>query len=187
MTEESIFVKDEMVEEMDAAIHHYEFELHKIKAGKASPAMLEGVMVDYYGAHTPIDQVSNINTPDPKSILIQPWDRTMLHAIEKAIINANLGFTPTNTGEALRISLPPLTEERRRELVKKAKTEAEAAKVALRNVRRHANEAAKKLEKDGVAEDEIKDLEKEIQIITDKYITKVDKILESKEKDIMQV
>jgi ribosome recycling factor len=187
MTEESNFLIEETIEGMDNAIQHYEFELHKIKAGKATPAMLEGVKVEYYGAFTPIDQMSNINTPDAKQIVIQPWDRTALHAIEKAIINANLGFTPSNNGEVLRITLPPLTEERRKEMVKKAKAEAEAAKVALRNVRRHANESAKKLEKDGVAEDEIKDLEKEIQTITDSYITKIDKILETKEKGIMQV
>jgi len=187
MTEESNFVIEETTESMDHAIQHYEFELHKIKAGKATPAMLEGVKVDYYGAHTPIDQMSNINTPDAKSIVIQPWDRTTLHAIEKAIINANLGFTPSNNGEVLRINLPPLTEERRRELVKKARAEGEAAKVALRNIRRHANEAAKKLEKDGIAEDEIKDLVEEIQNLTDNYITKVDKIFDHKEKDIMQV
>lgn len=187
MTEESNFVVEETIESMDTAIHHYEFELHKIKAGKATPAMLEGVKVEYYGAHTPIDQMSNINTPDAKSIVIQPWDKTTLHAIEKAIINANLGFAPSNNGEVLRISLPPLTEERRRELVKKAKAEGEAAKVALRNIRRHANESAKKLEKEGIAEDEIKELEKEIQALTDNYILKVDRIFDHKEKDIMQV
>ena len=187
MTEESNFVIEETIEGMDNAIHHYEFELHKIKAGKATPAMLEGVKVDYYGAHTPIDQMSNINTPDAKSIVIQPWDRTTLHAIEKAIINANLGFTPSNNGEVLRINLPPLTEERRRELVKKAKAEGEAAKVALRNVRRHANESAKKLEKDGIAEDEIKDLEKEIQTLTDKFIAEIDAMGKHKETELLQI
>lgn len=187
MTEESNFVIEETIEDMDGAIQHYEFELHKIKAGKATPAMLEGVFVEYYGARTPLDQMANINTPDPKQIIIQPWDKTTLQAIEKAIINANLGFAPSNNGEVLRINLPPLTEERRREMAKKAKAEGEAAKVALRNVRRHANESAKKLEKDGIGEDEIKDLEIEIQTLTDGYIKKVDKIYETKEKDIMQV
>ena len=187
MTDESDFVIEETIEDMDSAIQHYEFELHKIKAGKATPAMLEGVFVEYYGARTPLDQMANINTPDPKQIIIQPWDKTTLQAIEKAVINANLGFAPSNNGEVLRINLPPLTEERRREMAKKAKGEGEAAKVALRNARRHANESAKKLEKDGIGEDEIKDLEREIQTLTDSYITKVDKIYEAKEKDIMQV
>lgn len=187
MTEESNFVIEETTESMDSAIHHFEFELHKIKAGKASPQMLEGVKVEYYGANTPIDQMSNISTPDARQIVIQPWDRSTLHSIEKAIINANLGFTPSNTGDVLRINLPPLTEERRKEMVKKARAEAEAAKVAIRNIRRNANESARKLEKEGIAEDEIKDLEKEIQILTDQYIVKTDKIFDAKEKDILHV
>ncbi len=187
MTEESNFVIEETTESMDSAIHHFEFELHKIKAGKASPQMLEGVKVEYYGANTPIDQMSNISTPDARQIVIQPWDRSTLHSIEKAIINANLGFTPSNTGDVIRINLPPLTEERRREMVKKAKAETEAAKVAIRNIRRNANESARKLEKDGIAEDEIKELEKDIQVLTDQYIVKADKIFDAKEKDILHV
>jgi len=169
------------------AIEHFEKELSKIRASKASPQMLQGLMVDYYGSPTPVDQVSSINTPDPKTISIQPWEKTMLKEIERAILAANLGFTPQNTGEIIRINVPPLTEERRKELVKKAKEEAEKAKVAVRNIRRDANEEAKKLEKDGLSEDLRKDLEKEIQDLTNKFIEKIDQILGVKEKDILTV
>lgn len=187
MTEESKFILEAMNESMMNALQHLEKEFHKYRTGKASPQMLEGVKVDYYGTMTPIEQVSNINTPDARLIVVQPWEKSMLSPLAKAILDANLGFNPQNNGEVLRIAVPPLTEERRRELVKKAKNEAENAKVSVRNMRRSAVEDAKKLEKEGVPEDEIKVLEKEIQNVTDLYISKIDKVLESKEKDIMTV
>ena len=136
MNEEVRFILDETEESMQGAISHLEREFHKIRAGKASPAMLEGVRVDYYGTMSPIDQISNINTPDPRQIIVQPWEKNMLGPIEKAILAANLGFNPQNNGEVLRIAVPPLTEERRKDLVKKAKTEVENAKVTVRNLRR---------------------------------------------------
>ncbi len=187
MNEEVRFILDETEESMQGAISHLEREFHKIRAGKASPAMLEGVRVDYYGTMSPIDQISNINTPDPRQIIVQPWEKNMLGPIEKAILAANLGFNPQNNGEVLRIAVPPLTEERRKDLVKKAKAEVENAKVTVRNLRRSAIDAGKKLEKEGVPEDEIKQLEKEIQLLTDKYSASVDKLFELKEKDIMTV
>jgi ribosome recycling factor len=187
MNDESQFVLDEAEESMQNALKHFERELHKIRAGKANPQMLESVKVDYYGVITPVDQVANINTPDPRQIIVQPWDKSMLAVIEKAIQAANLGFNPQNNGEILRILVPPLTEERRRDLVKIAKNEAENARVSIRNIRRSANESAKKLEKEGVPEDEVKILEKEIQNLTDKNIKKVDELMETKEKDIMTV
>lgn len=187
MNEEVTFVIDEAEEGMTNALAHLEKEFQKIRAGKASPSMLEGVRIDYYGSMTPIEQVSNINTPDPRQIIVQPWEKAMLVPIEKAILAANLGFNPMNNGEVLRIAVPPLTEERRRDLVKKAKIEVENAKVTIRNIRRAAIDSGKKLEKDGIPEDEIKQLEKEIQNITDKNIAKVDKLFEAKEKDIMTV
>jgi ribosome recycling factor len=187
MNEEVTFVVEEAEEGMKNALTHLDREFQKIRAGKASPAMLEGVRVDYYGSMTPIDQVSNINTPDPRQIIVQPWEKAMLVPIEKAILAANLGFNPQNNGEVLRIMVPPLTEERRRDLVKKAKTEVENAKVTVRNIRRSAMDSGKKLEKEGIPEDEIKTLEKEIQNLTDTFISKIDKMFEAKEKDIMTV
>jgi ribosome recycling factor len=187
MHEEAQFCLDETTESMQVAITHLEKEFQKIRTGKASPQMLEGIRIDYYGTMTPLDQLSNINTPDPKQIIVQPWDKSVLPLIEKAIMVANLGFNPKNEGEVLRIIVPPLTEERRRDLVKKAKTEAENAKVAIRNIRRTSNETAKKLEKQGVPEDDIKKLEHDIQNQTDIYVSKADKLLEAKEKDIMTV
>lgn len=187
MNEETQFVLDEAEESMQNALKHLERELHKIRAGKANPQMLESVKVDYYGVITPIDQVSNINTPDPRQIIVQPWEKSMLPVIEKAIQAANLGFNPQNNGEILRILVPALTEERRRDLVKIAKTESENAKVSMRNIRRSANESAKKLEKEGTPEDEVKTLEKEIQNLTDRFVEKIDQMIEEKEKDIMTV
>lgn len=187
MTEESLFVLESARETMGHSIEHLERELAKIRAGKANPAMLRGVVVEYYGAHVPIEQTANINTPDPRQIIVQPFDRSSIHAIEKAIMAANLGFNPTNEGELLRINVPPLTEERRRDLVKRAKVEIEEAKVSVRNARRQANEEAKKLEKDGVPEDEVKKLVEKIQVLTDQFIMKIDKLFEIKEKDIMTV
>jgi len=187
MTEEAKFIIEEISESMQHAVTHLEKEFHKFRTGKASPQMLEGVKVDYYGNPTSVDKIANINTPDARSIVVQPWEKSMLNPLAKAILDANLGFNPQNNGEVLRISVPPLTEERRRDLVKKARAEAEIAKVSIRNIRRGAVEEAKKLEKDGVPEDDIKVLEKEIQHITDSFILQVDKTLDHKEKDIMTV
>ena len=187
MTEEAQFILEEAEEHMEKAILHLEHEFTKIRAGKASPQMLHGVKVDYYGVPTPIEQTSNINTPDARQIIIQPFDKSTIHEIEKAIINANLGFNPSNEGEIIRINVPPLTEERRLSLVKQAKHAAEESKVGIRNARHKANNEAKQLEKEGLAEDEVKRLTEEIQKLTDKYTKKVDELLEIKEKDIMTV
>jgi ribosome recycling factor len=187
MTEESLLCLEMAEENMQHALSHLDKEFAKIRAGKASPAMLDGVKVDNYGVLSPISQVSSINTPDARQITIQPWDKNMLSAIEKAIMAANLGFNPQNDGIIIRIPVPPLTEERRRELVKRARTESENSKVAIRNIRRNANEEAKALEKEGVSEDEVKLLQTKIQELTDAMITKVDKMIEAKEKDIMTV
>lgn len=187
MNEEAQMCLDEAREGMDNAISHLEKEFQKIRAGKASPQMLEGVKVDYYGVTTPIEQTANINTPDPRQIIVQPWDKSILGELEKAIRNANLGFNPKNEGEVLRISVPPLTEERRLELVKKAKVEAEDTRISIRNTRRSANDLAKSLEKDGLPEDEAKRLQEKIQELTDEFIKKVDEMLDAKEKDMMTV
>jgi ribosome recycling factor len=172
---------------MDKAIAHADNELNKIRAGKASPSMLDDVMVDYYGSPTPLSQVSSVNTPDARTIVVQPWEKSLLVAIEKAIKEANLGVNPQNDGVIIRINVPPLTEERRRELAKKAKGEAEAGKIAIRNIRKDANEKIKKLKTEGVSEDEIKVGEAEVQKLTDAYIIKVDQLSDAKEKDIMTV
>lgn len=187
MTDESQFVLDEASESMENTISHLEREFQKIRASKASPIMLHGVMVEYYGTVVPIEQTSNINTPDPRQIVVQPFDKNSIHAIEKAIMAANLGFNPTNEGEILRINVPPLTEERRRDLVKKSKLVSEDAKVGIRNIRRNANEDAKKLEKDGIPEDEVKLLIEKIQDLTNKYVKKIEDLSALKEKDILTV
>ena len=187
MHEEIEFTLEEAREGMHNAVIHLEKELQKVRAGKASPQMLEGVRIDYYGTLTPIDQTANISTPDARQIIVQPWDKSVLGLIEKAILAANLGFNPKNEGEILRIVVPSLTEDRRKDLVKKAKSETENAKISIRNIRRIANETAKKLKKDGIPEDEVDKLEEDIQKITDEHILKVDKILEGKEKDILTV
>ncbi len=172
---------------MKAAINHLEKELIHVRAGKASPAMLDGVMVDYYGSMTPLSQVANINTPDARTIAIQPWEKKMIPVIEKAILNANLGFNPDNNGEMIRINVPVLTEERRKGLVKQAQHEGEIAKVSVRTVRKEANESLKKLQKEGVAEDIVKDAEEEVQEMTNSYGVKIDNLVKAKEKDIMTI
>ena len=187
MTDESIFVLEESEERMQHSIEHLKHEFQKIRAGKANPSMLHGVLVEYYGTQTPLERTANINTPDAHSIVVQPFDKSTIHEIEKAIMNANLGFNPMNEGELIRINVPPLTEERRHDLVKKAKQVSEDAKIAIRNIRRSANDDAKKLEKDGLPEDESKRLSDEIQKLTDKYIDKVDEIFKRKEADIMTI
>ncbi len=178
----------EMAEEkMENAIKYLTDELSKLRAGKASPHMLDGVTVDYYGTVTPLDRVSNINTPDARTILVQPWEKSMLEPIEKAILHANLGFNPVNNGEVLRIVVPVLTEERRKVLVKQVKGEGENARVSIRNARREANDELKKLQKEGMPEDLEKSAQQEVQKLTDTYIEKVDKVLERKEEEIMTV
>ncbi len=187
MTEEIQFCKDEAKEGMDNALQHLEREFTKISAGKANPNMLDGIVVDLYGAKTPLNQTANINVPDPRSIVVQPWDKSILAEIEKEILAANLGVTPQNNGEIIRINIPALTEERRKELVKKAKEEAENCKISIRNVRRSANDDAKQLEKDGAPEDAIKRLSDEIQKLTDDFVKKTDDVFDAKEKDIMTI
>lgn len=172
---------------MEKAINHLEAELAKIRAGKASPTMIDGINVDYYGSPTPINQVANVTVLDAKTISIQPWEKNMLAPIEKSIMQANIGITPQNDGNQIRLYLPPLTEERRRELFKKASAEGEHSKIAIRNIRRDAIEAIKKLQKDGLSEDIAKDAEKDVQDVTDKFISLVDKHLAAKEKEMMSV
>lgn len=187
MQEEIELCLEDAEDNMKGAISHLEKEFQKIRAGKASPAMLEGVIVDYYGVPTPIAQTANINTPDPRQIIVQPWDKTLLPLIDKAIQAANLGFNPTNEGEVLRINVPPITEERRKNLVKQAKTEVEKCKVSIRNARRLANDFAKSLEKDGLPEDESKKLQDKVQELTNSYTVIVDKLIAIKEEDVMKV
>jgi ribosome recycling factor len=187
MTEESQLLLEETEDQMNKSVQHLEKELHKLRTGKATPQMLEGIKINYYGAMTPIEQTANITTPDARQIIVQPWDKSIISDIDKAIMAANLGLNPKNEGEVLRIIVPPLTEERRRDLVKKAKNEAENAKVSIRNIRRSSNDMAKDLEDEGVPEDEVKKLQDDIQKLTDRYIEMVEKIVSQKEKDIMTV
>jgi ribosome recycling factor len=172
---------------MKKAINHLEAELVKIRAGKANPQMLDGIVVDYYGSPMPINQVANISALDARTLSIQPWEKNMLQPIERAIIAANIGITPQNDGALIRLFLPPLTEERRKELVKKCQAEGEHSKVAIRNIRRDAIEHIKKLQKNGLSEDAAKDAETNVQGVTDKYISAVEKHLAAKEKEIMSV
>ena len=186
-SEELELVMDDAESQMKKAINHLEAELVKIRAGKATPSIVDGIMVDYYGAHMPINQVANINVLDARTLSIQPWEKNMLQPIERAIIAANIGINPQNDGNQIRLFLPPLTEERRKELVKKCQSEGEHSKVAIRNIRRDALEHIKKLQKNGLSEDIAKDTEANIQDITNKFISAVDKHLSSKEKEIMAV
>lgn len=187
MTEEINFVIDSAKESMDGSIAHLEKEFLNIRAGKASPQMLGGVFVDYYGTQTPLSQVANVNVPDARTITVTPWEKAMLHPIEKAIMIANLGFNPMNNGDNVIINVPPLTEERRRDLVKQAKAEAEDAKIGIRNARKDANTEIKKLEKEGTSEDICKGAEDDVQKLTDTYIKKIDDHLVNKEAEIMKV
>lgn len=187
MTEESKLILDDAKESMEKAIEHLIIAFKKIRAGKANPQMLLGVKAEFYGVLTPIEQMSNITTPDPRQIIVQPWDKNVLHVIEKAIMNANLGFNPQNDGLIIRINVPPLTEERRLDLVKNAKNETEHAKIGIRNVRRSANEMAKALKDEGVSEDEIKSLEIDIQEITNKFIAKAEALFVEKEEEIITI
>jgi ribosome recycling factor len=187
MSEDLKFVLESAKEGMDKAVSHLEGELLKIRAGKASPTILNDVSVDYYGAKTPLNQVANINTQDARTLIIQPYEKSLLTPIEKAIQLANLGLNPQNDGILIRIIVPPLTEERRKDLVKRAKAEGENARVGLRAARKEANEEIKKLQKDGLPEDEAKSSEEKVQKMTDEYGAKIDKHLETKEKEIMTV
>lgn len=174
-------------EKMDKALYHLEEELKTYRAGKANTSVFNNVTVDYYGTPTPIPQVASITTPDAKTMLIQPWDKKMIPAIEKAIMVANLGFTPQNNGEHVRINVPPLTEERRKELVKKVKTSGETAKISVRNARRDGVETLKKYQKDGLPEDVVKDGETALQKETDSFNKRIDEALAAKEREIMTV
>lgn len=187
MTDELELIRDEADERMEKSIRHLEYELSHLRAGRANPLLLDGINVDYYGTSTPLAQVSNINTPDAKSIIIQPWEKTMLGVIEKAILAANIGMTPMNNGEIIRINVPPLTEERRHQLVKQVRQEGETARISIRSSRKWFLDELKNLEKEGLPEDEEKNGQKIIQEITDRYIARVDKIIEVKEKEILTV
>ncbi|NNC70670.1 MAG: ribosome recycling factor [Flavobacteriaceae bacterium] len=184
MNEEIKFILDSAKEQMDHAVEHLKKEFIAIRAGKASPAMLKSVMVDYYGSQTPLSQVANINTPDAQTISVQPWEKSMLQEIEKSIMVANLGFNPMNNGESVIINVPPLTEERRRQLAKQAKAEAESDKVSVRNSRKDANNEIKQLD---VSEDMMANAETDVQELTDKYIKIIDDLYAKKEAEIMTV
>ncbi len=187
MSDELTTIIDHAEESMDKAISHLEVELVKVRAGKANPNLVDGIVVDYYGTPTPINQVGNISVLDARTLTIQPWEKNMLQPIERSIIAANIGINPQNDGNMIRLFMPPLTEERRRELVKRAQGEGEHSKVAIRSIRRDSMEHIKKLQKNGLSEDVCKDAEKQVQELTDKYIALVDKHLASKEKEIMTV
>lgn len=187
MIEELELIYDEFKSANSKSLNHLESDLIKIRAGKASPNMLQGVMVEYYGTMTPIQQVANVNTIDARTIVVQPWEKNLINEIAKGILNANLGLNPQNNGDQLLIAVPPLTEERRRDLAKRAKAEAENAKVAVRNNRKDALDMIKDLKKEGLSEDMEKDAEEEVQKITNTFIKQIDELLELKEKDIMTV
>ena len=184
MNEKLEFILRSAEDKMQSSLLHLENELLNIRAGKANPNMLKSVMVDYYGNPTAIGQLANINTPDPKSLIVQPWDKSILQEIEKGIINANLGFNPMNNGDTIIVSIPPLTEERRKELVKIVRTESENSKISIRNIRKDSNHEIKKTD---ISDDEKKNYEIDIQELTDNFITKIDSVLKVKEKEIMTV
>ena len=187
MHEEAQFILDYCKEKMETTIEHLEKELLHIRAGKSNPAMIDSVMVDYYGSMVPLNQVSNISTPDPRTIAVQPWEKKMIPVIEKAIMAANLGFNPDNNGEIIRINIPPLTEERRKNLVKQANKEGENAKMSIHAARKVSNENLKKLLKSGLPEDMEKDAEQIVQKYTDEFVKKIDILVAAKEKDIMTI
>ncbi|MCA1747689.1 MAG: ribosome recycling factor [Bacteroidales bacterium] len=187
MTEDVQLVFEMTRERMEKALEHLDTELNRIRAGKANIHILDGIMVDYYGVMTPLNQVSNISTPDAKTIAIQPWEKNMIDKIERAIQQANIGITPMNNGELIRLGIPTLTEERRVSLVKQVKNEGENARISIRNARRDANEEYKQMQKDGLSEDDVKRAEDNIQEITKEFSEKVDTIIEAKEEDIMTI
>lgn len=178
---------DAASDKMQKALNHLDEELSNVRAGKASVNVLNGVMVDYYGSLVPVPQVASVTVPDARTVLIQPWEKNLIGALEKAIINSNIGLTPSNNGEQIRLTIPPLTEERRKQLIKQIRSDAETARVSLRNARRDAVEAFKAAKKEGMPEDMAKDGENEAQKITDKYSKKLDEILAAKEREIMTV
>ncbi len=187
MNEEIELIVEETRDRMEKALEHLEHELARLRAGRSNPALLDGITVDYYGVNSPLSQVSNINTPDPKTIMIQPWEKTMLGTIEKAIMAANIGLTPVNNGEVIRINIPPLTEERRHQLVKQVRNEGETAKISIRNARKWANDELKLLLKNGLPEDMEKEIADKVQDMTHNYNGKIDKVMEIKEKEVMTV
>jgi ribosome recycling factor len=187
MTEEIQFYLSEAEESMQKAVQHTGNELSKIRAGKASPAMVEHLRVDYYGNPTPLSQVANIATPDARTLLIKPWEKNMLGEINKAIKNSDLGLNPQQEADAVRLNIPALTEERRRDLVKQVKSETENGKVAIRNIRKDVNDSLKKLQKEGTSEDAVRDAEGKVQKLTDNYIVKLDELLAKKEAEIMTI
>lgn len=180
-------IQQQAAEKMQGAVDFLDESLAHIRAGKANPKILDGIRVEYYGSLTPLTNVASVNTPDAKTIIIQPWEKSLLRDIERAIMNSEVGITPENNGEIIRLGIPPLTEERRKMLVKQAKQEAEDAKISVRNARRDANDAIKKSVKEGVAEDVAKDAEGEVQKIHDKFIKKIDELFALKEKEILTV
>lgn len=187
LDDEITFCLDMAKEQMDNAIEHLKTSLSKLKAGRANSQMLDGIFIEYYGVNTPLNQVATVSTPDARTLLIQPYEKGILEAIEKSILMANLGLTPQNDGKVVRINIPMLTEERRKDLVKKVKAEGEHCKVSLRTIRRDANETVKGLSKKGLPEDQAKTVETKIQQLTDSYNTKVDATVAVKEQDIMTV
>lgn len=186
MEEIKLFL-DEAKEMMEKSLKHTGIEFSKIRAGKASPAMLDGIVIEYYGVPTPVNQAATINTSDARTLVIKPFEKKLIPEIERAIINANLGLNPQNDGEVIRIIIPALTEERRRDLVKQVKQEAEAGRVAIRNIRKEINEELRKLQKEGASEDDIKKAEEKVQQLTDSYTSKIEELLAAKEKEIMTV
>jgi ribosome recycling factor len=187
MNEEVQLVFELAKEKMEKSVDHLESELSRIRAGKANPHILDGIVVEYYGTPTPLNQVSNISTPDAKTIAIQPWEKNMIDPIERALQNSKVGITPINNGEIIRLIIPTLTEERRIQLVKQVKSEAENARVSIRNSRRDANDELKQMQKEGLPEDDVKKGEDEIQKLTQEFTENVDKIVEKKEEDIMTI
>lgn len=187
MNDEVDLILEDAEEKMQRSLKHLDNELQKIRAGRASINMLDGIQVDYYGTMTPINQVANINTPDARTLAIQPWEKTMIEPIEKSILAANIGLTPMNNGEIIRISIPMLTEQRRQELVKQVKNEGESSKVSIRNIRRDANEHLKKLTSEGLSEDLEKGAEDDVQALTDDHVKQIEDKIATKEKDIMTI
>ena len=185
--EELEFYLEEAKDHMEKSLHHVSHALAKIRAGRAMPSMLDGLMVDYYGNPTPINQVASVNTPDAKTLAIKPWEKNLVAEIEKVIINSDLGLNPQNDGEIVRLNIPPLTEERRKDLVKQTRNEAEHGRVSVRNVRKDANDHLRKLLKEHVSEDEVKKAEAKVQELTDEYIKKIEDLLTKKEEEIMTV
>jgi len=186
MEEIQLFL-DEARELMEKAIRHTGMEFNKIRAGKASPAMLDGISVDYYGVSTPLNQAATVNTSDARTLVIRPFEKKLISDIERAIINSDLGLNPQSDGEVVRLIIPPLTEERRRDLVKQVKNEGEAGKVSIRSIRKETNEELRKLLKEGVSEDDVKKAEEKVQLLTDNHISKIDQMISDKDREIMTV